>query len=212
LQHFFFIFVLYYKGMRKESKIESHQLVARIRSGDTQAFQSFIEQYKRLVIHIVFRMVSNTADREDLCQDVFLKAYQHLAGFRFESKVSTWIARIAYNVCINYLKKKRVPLYEDQAPDHDSLDNYSGGYISPDSFTEGRDIASRVREEIDKMEIRFRTILTLYHLEGMSYVEIGQIMNLPEGSVKSYLFRARKRLKERLMVKYQKEEIWNTNI
>ena len=198
--------------MKKGATTEPRQLIARIRAGDTHAFQAFIDQYKRLVTHIVFRMISNTADREDLCQDVFLKVYQNLDGFRFESKVSTWIARIAYNLCINYLQKKKVLLYDDRTPESESLEDFSGGHILPDSFTEERDIASRVQNEIDELEIRFRTILTLYHLDEMSYAEIAQIMNLPEGTVKSYLYRARKRLKERLMEKYQKEEIWDANI
>jgi len=198
--------------MRKSATTEPRQLIARIRAGDTHAFQAFIDQYKRLVTHIVFRMISNTADREDLCQDVFLKVYQNLDGFRFESKVSTWIARIAHNLCINYLQKKKVLLYDDRTPESESLEDFSGGHNLPDSFAEERDIASRLQDEIDKLEIRFRTILTLYHLDEMSYAEIAQIMNLPEGTVKSYLYRARKRLKERLMEKYQKEEIWNANI
>ena len=143
---------------------------------------------------------------------MFLKVYQNLDGFRFESKVSTWIARIAHNLCINYLQKKKVLLYDDRTPESESLEDFSGGHNLPDSFAEERDIASRLQDEIDKLEIRFRTILTLYHLDEMSYAEIAQIMNLPEGTVKSYLYRARKRLKERLMEKYQKEEIWNANI
>ena len=191
---------------------ESRHLIARIRAGDTHAFQSLIEQYQRLVTHIVFRMVSNTADREDLCQDIFLRVYQNIDGFRFESKVSTWIARIAYNMCINHLQKKKVPLYNDKTPETDSIEEISGTQNLPDAIVERRDMTSRIQTEIEGMDIRFRTILTLYHLDNMNYGEIAEIMNLPEGTVKSYLFRARKRLKNRLMAKYQKEEIWSTSI
>lgn len=191
---------------------ECRILIERIKAGDKNAFRTLIEMHQRLVGHIVFRMISNAADRKDLCQDVFLKVYQNLAGFRHESKVSTWIATIAYNTCINYLQKKKVSLFDDHTPEDESLENISGNHMLPDEFVEERDIASRLQNEIGKLDAHFRTILTLYHLDEMSYNEIAQIMDLPEGTVKSYLFRARKRLKKRLMSKYQKEEIWNTSI
>jgi RNA polymerase sigma-70 factor (ECF subfamily) len=193
--------------MIKKSVTNTRSLVQRILAGDANAFQAFVQQYQQLVAHIVFRMVSNTADREDLCQDVFLKAYQNLARFRFESKVSTWIAKIAYNTCINHLQKKKVPLYNDTSYEDDSIDNISGDRLTPEVFTEGKDTADRIQDEINRMDVRYRTVLTLYHLDGMSYAEIGKIMKLPEGTVKSYLFRARKNLKEKLLLQYQREEL-----
>ena len=155
--------------MKKGAITESRHLIARIRAGDTHAFQSLIEQYQRLVTHIVFRMVSNSADREDLCQDIFLRVYQNLDGFRFESKISTWIARIAYNVCVNHLQKKKVPLYDDATPETDSIEDISGTQNLPDAIVERKDITSIIQTEIDGMDIRFRTILTLYHLDNMNY-------------------------------------------
>ena len=193
--------------MIKKSVTNTRSLVQRILAGDANAFQAFVQQYHQLVAHIVFRMVSNTADREDLCQDVFLKAYQNLARFRFESKVSTWIAKIAYNTCINHLQKKKVPLYGDTSYEDDSIDNISGDRLTPEVFTEGKDTADRIQDEINRMDVRYRTVLTLYHLDGMSYAEIGKIMKLPEGTIKSYLFRARKNLKEKLLLQYQRDEL-----
>jgi RNA polymerase sigma-70 factor (ECF subfamily) len=186
---------------------ESRQLINRIKSGDHSAFQTLIETYQRLVSHIVFRAIPNASDREDICQDVFLKVYQNIGGFRFESKVSTWIARIAYNTCINYLQKKKVPLFDDHAFEDETLDSVSGQSQLPDAIAEGKDTASRLQTEIEALDVRYRTILTLYHLDEMSYSEIGKIMNLPEGSVKSYLFRARKRLRKKLLIQYQREEL-----
>lgn len=150
-------------------------LLERILSGDKDAFAVFVDEQKRLVSHIVFRMVSNTADREDICQEVFLKVYQNLNEFRSESKISTWVAKIAYNTCINYLEKKRLPLWDDlpsQAQAPGSLQDRGG---QPDCFTEEKEITIHLRREIEKLPAHFRTILTLYHLEGMSYNEIGEI-------------------------------------
>jgi RNA polymerase sigma factor (sigma-70 family) len=187
--------------------IDDKPLINKILVGNKKAFQSFIEEYQRLVSHIVFRMVSNRADREDICQDVFLKVYQNLGGFKFESKLSTWIAKIAYNTCISYLEKKRVPLFDDLSSENKSMESISDCSIRPDELTEGREISSLLQKEIEKMPVHFRTILTLYHLDQMSYNQIGQTMGLPQGTVKSYLFRARKLLRDKLMAKYQPEDL-----
>lgn len=183
-------------------------LIQQILNGDTEAFRSLVANYQRLVGHIVFRMVPQPADHEDLCQDVFLKVYQNLASFGYQSKLSTWIGRIAYTTCLNYLKKKRVPLFDDTTPEHASLE-HQGGTDDPSDRTAVRtDLSQRLRQEVDGLPLKYRTILTLYHLDQLSYAEIGAIMDLPEGTVKSHLFRARKLLKERLMNKYPQEELW----
>jgi RNA polymerase sigma-70 factor (ECF subfamily) len=186
----------------------ARSLVAEIVSGNRKAFQSLIMEYQRLVSHIVFRMIYNQEDRKDICQDVFVKVYQNLKEFNFESKLSTWIAKIAYNTCINFLEKKRVLLFDDLTSEGQSLDNCSVDDILPDESVERDDLSFRLQAEIEKMPVHFRTILTLFHLDQMSYGEISEIMQLPEGTVKSYLFRARKLLKEKLLSKYQKEELW----
>ena len=181
--------------------------IKRILSGDHKAFEEFVKQHQRLVSHIVFRMVTNEEDRKDICQDVFLKIHQNLAGFRGESKLSTWVGRVAYNRCLNHLEKKKVPLYEDQSPEGVTVDSVIGAAIRPDEYTEQQDLATRLRAEIAELPAQYRAIVSLYHLDEMTYKEIGEITTLPEGTVKSNLFRARKLLKERLAAKYQPEEL-----
>lgn len=182
-------------------------LVEKILSGNIEEFETLVEEFQRLVSHIVFRMIPKHADREDICQDVFIQIYQNLGSFKFESKLSTWIARIAYNRCINYLEKKKTPLFDDLTPEEESIDMQSEDSLTPDAFTEHLDLSSRLQIEIDKLPVQYRTILTLYHLDEMKYHEICQIMELPEGTVKNYLFRARKLLKQRLTAKYKPEEL-----
>jgi RNA polymerase sigma-70 factor (ECF subfamily) len=195
--------------------------IEKIVSGDMQAFREFIEEYQRLVCHVVFRMVLNESDREEICQEVFVKIYQNLGKFEFKSKLSTWIARIAYNTCINYLKKKKVPLYDDlaeaewQLPGEgaaESADSYidsvAGEMPLADELMMSRELNQFLHAEINRLPLQYRTILTLYHLDELSYKEIEEIVNLPEGTVKSYLFRARKLLKERLLENYPAEELW----
>ena len=187
---------------------QQKELVEKILTGSSKAFRTFIEDYKNLVAHIVIRMIDNIEDREDLCQDVFVKIYQNLYNFKFESKISTWVARIVYNSCINYLEKKKVPLFEDFAPEETTIDSVSGTIDLPDSIMEAEDTHRLLQIEIDNIPVKYRTILTLYHLDEMSYSEIGEIMGWPEGTVKNYLFRARKYLKERLVSKYQVEDLY----
>ena len=188
---------------------ELKPLIDRILSGDRDAFKTLIEANQRLVLHVVYKMVSNPSDVEDICQEVFVKVYQNLSGFQFGSKVSTWIAKIAYNTTLNFLEKKKVPLFEDCSADDVSLENLSGNQITPDEIMEGDVISSVLHEEIYQLPVQYRTIISLYHLDEMSYKEIGEIMNLPEGTVKSYLFRARRMLKGKLSKKYQVEELYS---
>lgn len=193
--------------------------IEKIVGGDMKAFQSLIEDYQRLVCHVVFRMVHNEEDREEISQDVFVKVYQNLSKFEQKSKLSTWIARIAYNTCINYLKKKKVPLYEDIAlaetgesgsgPEKGSyLDRVPGASKLADETVTDKEMYKFLHAEIAQLPVQYRAILTLYHMDDLSYQEIGEIMSLPDGTVKSYLFRARKLLKERMLEKYPAEELW----
>ncbi|KPJ59366.1 MAG: hypothetical protein AMJ46_11565 [Latescibacteria bacterium DG_63] len=186
---------------------KDRDLVEGALRGDQGAFERLLNRYKRLVVHIVHRMIANESDAEDAYQEVFMKVYEALPRFRLEAKLSTWIGKIAYNTCINHLNKKRELLFDDLLPDDRPVDSLLKNHSRPDNQVEGADLAKRVEAEIKIMPVQFRTILTLYHLESMSYREIGEVINLPEGTVKSYLFRARKLLKHRLLAKYGEEEL-----
>ena len=186
---------------------DSKTLVERVLNGDPNAFTQIVSQNERLVGQIVFRLIPNETDREDLCQDVFFKVYRNLEGFNFHSKLSTWIARIAYNTCLSYLDKKKLPLFDDCVKNEDGAEPEMVDGIRPDAWTESRQTSVRVCEEIDKMPVIYGTILSLYHLHDMSYAEISQILSLPDGTVKSYLFRARRMLKDRLLEKFSREEL-----
>ncbi|MBN1998933.1 sigma-70 family RNA polymerase sigma factor [candidate division KSB1 bacterium] len=186
---------------------QEKQLVEKILSGDFNAFHVFVDQYKRLVLHITFRMIDNASDREDICQDVFVKAYNNLNKFQFRCKLSTWLGRIAYTTCLNYLEKKRVPLLDDFMPADLTVDHFPSTANEPDILVEKQDIAGLIQTEMKAIPVRYRVVLTLFHLENKTYAEIGDILELPEGTVKSYLFRARQYLKDRLLQRFKKEEL-----
>ncbi|MFP4228280.1 MAG: RNA polymerase sigma factor [Salinivenus sp.] len=201
--------------MNHEPERTERELVEQVLDGDRAAFLAFIERYERLVKHVVFRMVDDERDREELCQDVFVRAYRYLDGFRFESKLSTWLARIARNTCLNHLEKKEMPLYADHAPAPDgeapdaraALNRVEDPNADTEQPTEDREQRDVVRRGLAALPEHYRTALTLYHLEGMSVSQISDIMDNPEGTVKSHLYRGRKKLKDWLTEHYGQEEL-----
>jgi len=188
---------------------ESGALIDEILSGNKAAFRKLIEQNQRLVSHIIFRMVGDRQDREDLCQEVFVRVYRNLPNFRREAKLSTWIARIAYNIGLSFVEKKNIPLVDETALEYEDIDSDIPLVATPDVITEQKVISGLVRNEINRLPVYYKTALTLYHLDGMSYNEITDIMKVPEGTIKSYIFRGRKLLKERLLARYSREDLWN---
>ncbi len=119
---------------------EARALVDRILGGDSAVFKQLVDNHRRLVSHIIFRLVYDRQDREDICQDVFVKVYQNLGRFRFESKLSTWIGQIAYNAGISYLEKKRLPIVDEAAADYEQPADSAAEVPRPDKLTESRDI------------------------------------------------------------------------
>lgn len=198
-----------------EPSPDDKHLVSKVLAGDARAFGTIVQNTEKLVAQIVFKMVPVEEDRKDLAQDIYLKAYTRLAGFRFAAKLSTWIAQIAYNTCLDYLEKKKFTLINtnensgetnEQEELLDILNMRANRIVTQDGMVR-KDLSTILNEEMNKLSPVFRTIITLYHNEEMSYEEIGQIMDLPEGTVKSYLFRARKKLKENLLLTYKKEDL-----
>lgn len=183
---------------------EDATIVNSIIHGDMRAFKVLVEQHKKLVLHMVGRVLNDPEDREDACQEVFLKVYKNLSKFNCQSKLSTWIATIAYRTAINYMKKSR----KASAREAEKLrENYEVADMSTEQKLDSRDIKYYIHEQISKLPLPYRTVLTLFHLQEMNYAEIVEVTGMPEGTVKSYLFRARKLLKERLQALFIKEEL-----
>lgn len=186
-------------------KITDKQLIEMVLKGDSNAFAIIIQQTEGLVAQIVFKMISRKEDRKDIAQDIYLKAYKNLSGFKFQSMLSTWIASIAYNTCLNYLEKKKLVLILDDGEevDHDTPLETLKVY---DNLLQ-KELKTILEDSIEQLPPVYRTLIVLYHKEEMSYREIAHVTDLPEGTVKNYLFRARKSLKELILQKYQKDEL-----
>ena len=184
--------------------IEDKALVSRVISGDRQAFRMLIKQNERLVGHMIARLIDRHEDREELCQDVFLKVYEKLGEFTFQSKLSTWIATIAYRHGINHLRKKKIEIRE--LPEEDEREQFISTENVEEDFSD-RQLDAMVMNLIDQLPPQYKAIFTLYHVQEMSYPEIVEITGLPEGTVKNYLFRARQLLKEKVKKYLGKEEV-----
>ncbi|WP_425391146.1 RNA polymerase sigma factor [Ekhidna sp.] len=167
--------------------MDEKQLVRQILSGSDSAIRLLIDKYERLVIHMITRVVSDDMDREELCQDVFMKVIDKLNTFHFDSKLSTWIATIAYRTAVNFAKKKRM--------DQVDLDQVSFKVGEESQVTEEEDMKRFILKLVDQLPLNYKTVLTLFYLDGFSYPEIVEVTGMPEGTVKNYIHRARKKLK-----------------
>lgn len=178
------------------------EIITKILNGNIQDYAIVVKHTEKLVTHIVRKMTSNEDDQKDLVQDIYLKAYQNLYSFQFKSKLSTWIANIAYNTTINYLQKKKIPIIGIESTIEEKFKVTENPELEAIK-TEGVEI---LNAEITKLSPLYRTLITLYHLEELPNKEISEITNLPEGTIKSYLYRARKILKDNINNHYKSEQ------
>ena len=173
------------------------QLVTLVLSGDNTALRMLISKYERLITHMVAKVIPDDMDRGELCQDVFMKIYEKLDTFNFESKLSTWIATIAYRLAVNFAKKKKL----DQV-DFDSVQLQIPDESNP---YEKEDLSQFVVKLVEQLPVHYKLVLTLFYLEGFHYPEIVEITGMPEGTVKNYLHRAKLKLRTIVEKQAQKE-------
>jgi RNA polymerase sigma factor (sigma-70 family) len=198
------------------STLTDPQLVAQVLGGNTAAFGQLVQRTQGLVTQLVFKMIRHPADRPDIAQEVYLKVFRSLAGFKFQAKFSTWVGQITYNTCLHYLEKKQLVLLDPaEAAPADAAEAGHGAssllVAGPDSDPEtvlfGHDLAGILGTAIEQLPPLYRTLVSLYHQQELSYEEIAQITSLPDGTVKNYLFRARKLLKQQLLARYHRDDL-----
>ncbi|MDX2052899.1 MAG: sigma-70 family RNA polymerase sigma factor [Polyangiaceae bacterium] len=183
------------------------RFIERLRRRDEHAFNELVRMFETRVYRLVFRMLGREAEAEDVAQEVFVQVFRAVEQFRSDSKLSTWIYRIASNLSKNRLKylarrasKSQVELtYEGEQQEHSHAQGLTLGETArPDQLVEGFQVQEILRRAIFELEPDFREAIVLRDLECLSYEEIGVITGLTEGTVKSRIFRARALLKERV--------------
>ncbi len=177
--------------------MDDSELVLQVINGNNHAFRFLVSKHQRLVLHVVGRIVQQQDQVDDVCQEVFIKVFKKLKSFRKESKLSTWIATIAYNTAITHIRKekRKNELSFDEDPVLLATEKGSG---PNQKMLEKEEVRIYLMKLIEKLPVHYRTVLTLYHLEEFSYNEIVEITGMPEGTIKSYLSRARALLKGKI--------------
>ena len=172
------------------SKTDDTTLIERCRSGDRKAFEALLLEYEKPVFNAAFRMLNSRDDAQDVTQTVFLKVFEHIDQFDPSRRFFSWIYRITLNESINWLGKtnRLEPLTHEAA--------FEGK--GPEQEVESAKVSSDVQAALMTIKSDYRSVVVLKHFLGCSYVEISQILDIPENKVKSRLYTARQQLKDAL--------------
>jgi RNA polymerase sigma-70 factor (ECF subfamily) len=174
------------------------EVVQAVLGGDKNSYALLVDSYSERVVNYLARMTGNRWEAEELAQEAFIRAYLALRSFDPQFRFSTWLFKIATNLCINYLKGRKRLVYVDDYEDEDGnpLWVISDGHpeSNPVFVVEQRELQRQIQEAINQLPAAYRTVVILRHIQGMSYEEISKVTNLPMGTVKSRLGRGRCRL------------------
>ena len=177
-------------------------LVKRVQSGDTDAFDILVQKYQHKVINLVGRFVSDHAECQDIAQDAFIKAYRAIDSFRGDSQFYTWLYRIAANTAKNYLasRARKSPSYAVDVEDAEHFEGESRlkEYDNPENLLLTDEIRATIFSAIEKLPDDLKSAITLREIDGLSYEEIADVMDCPIGTVRSRIFRAREAIDKKL--------------
>jgi RNA polymerase sigma-70 factor (ECF subfamily) len=176
-----------------EASPDDAALVAAALGGAPDAFGVLVERYDRAVYNLCLRTTRDAEEARDCTQEAFFKAFRSLRTFRPDAKFSTWIFSIAYHACCDRLGRRK-RFSDAELPDR--ADETPG----PAAVAERNEAARALRAAIDALPDKYRAVITLYHLQGRQYEEIAQVLNLPMGTVKTHLFRAKELLRKTLVM------------
>jgi len=178
--------------MDNKIKSQIEQLVEKALQGDKDAFCDLVVKYQHAVYGLAFHHLRNFADAEDVAQEVFLEAYRQLRTLRRPERFGFWLNGITTNLCKMWLRRQRPTVSIDELQQHDELTT------SPDEVYEQHELHERVMEAISQLPEPNRIVLTLYSIDGLSYEEIGEFLDIPIGTVRSRIHRAKQTLKKEL--------------
>ncbi|HIR87014.1 MAG TPA: sigma-70 family RNA polymerase sigma factor [Candidatus Limivicinus faecipullorum] len=177
---------------------QEYLIVQQVLEGNTNAFEELVLEYEKKVYNVALRILGNSEDAADMTQEAFIKAFNSLSGFRGDSKFSVWLTRIVSNLCLDFLRSRsRRPTVslsvEDDEGDDVQLD-IADVSQSPELLLERSLTRESVRRGLKALPEDYREILLLREIQGLSYDEIAEALNIEVGTVKSRIFRGRKKL------------------
>lgn len=183
--------------------LAERNLVRRAKQGDVHAFAELVENYKDKIYAFLYRMTGNREDANDLAQDVFLKVYSNLHGFDQTMRFSPWLYRIAQNLAIDFLRKKKNVVYLDEptGEDNDMQWQLESADPSPDAVVEFNDFQRSLEAALSGLPPMYKSVLLLRFVHDLPYEDIARITDLPLTTVKTRLHRAREALRQCLIKK-----------
>ena len=189
-------------------KDDDRELIERAKRGDERAFRELLRKYERPVFNICYRMVRNEQEAQDLAQDAFVKVFAMLERYNPSYAFSNWLFKITSNLCIDSMRKRRIATLPMDQPVTSDKGEYERQYESPTDNPETvmmkGEKMGMLAEAIDKLPEHYRIMIVLRHQEDLSYEEIADTLDVPLGTVKARIHRAREMLKSRLADK----EFW----
>ncbi len=175
----------------KESDAE---LVTRARQGDETAFEQLVLRHQRYVFNLAYRVLDDYTEAEDVTQEAFVRVWRGLSSFRGQARFTTWLYRIVHNLCLNRLPRLRQELLQT-APLEEVLPNPDP---SPTDLFDVQEQVAFLHAQLDRLPEKYRLVLTLRYLQQLSYDEIAAVLDVPMGTVKTHIHRARQLLREQL--------------
>lgn len=170
------------------AEFDERELVARCQRGDDGAFVELVERYKNLVYAMIYRMVADRTQVDDLAQEVFLKVHRGLPYFRGEARLSTWIYRIVSNVCVQARSARRETTSATDVAEPASHDPAFADF----------ELRDRIEKAIAQLPENYRFLIAAHYLKGVQYEALAESLSLPLGTVKTHLYRAKRQLRELL--------------
>ncbi len=186
-----------------KNTVEDRELVASAKRGEEKAFETLLKKYRKSVYYMLLKMVKNTDDAEDLTQEAFAKAFNSIEKFDSKFAFSTWLFRIATNNCIDFIRKKRVQTVSIDAP-VEGEDGSSMRYDVRDDDLDPNDAMLKQQRKryltmaIERLPEKYRELVELRYFRELSYEEVANELQIPLGTVKAQLFRARELLNQEL--------------
>jgi RNA polymerase sigma-70 factor (ECF subfamily) len=179
--------------------VDDHRLIAECLQGDASAFGGLVRRYQERLYHTVYRLVGNAEDAQDVVQEAFLSAYQSLEGFKGDALFFTWLYRIAVNTAISLKRKQRVLLRIDGGPNGAGVEPPDPSDLSrPGHALEQAEQDTRIRRALSRLSPEHRAVLVMKDMEGQKYETMAEVLQVPIGTIRSRLHRARLELRELL--------------
>jgi RNA polymerase sigma-70 factor (ECF subfamily) len=186
--------------------LEDRELATLAARGQEPAFRELLTRYERPVFSLIYRMVRDRTLAEDLAQEAFVRAFNAIGTYKTSYKFSNWILKIANNHTIDHLRKRKLDTVSiDGSPHARTAEEIDRSRVviesrdeTPEEYVEHRELGSQIEAAIGELREEYRTVIVLRHVEGYAYDEIAEVMELPLGTVKTYLHRARGELRKSL--------------